>query len=774
MNEGFASYFVHRADAASFLLPIDIKRSITELFGNPDTVLPWPYKIFYADETQAPTFGFPVNESSTLKELDMKLDRWLADEVVWQVRKDNKDKVQQSFAAYMTHLTRLAENAMLSRLLADYHAVFWLAHSLDLSRQFATIPRRVGALDSQLGRTQGDVIKYRIFGKWATDTREQMTRMATRVAGILDGEEERSIQFFRILSENVLILTEEFVGQDLRELRSFVTGYLHRDFQAFRDAFERLRNAASELLRGDRAFRGAMTLFGFNVEAGITIGLLLDSRFQKFLFEHPTVENLLNREEREQFHSVSRRLREYAVLNQLRRGIVWMTLSEDGDVIPLDRRPGLIYSKNTRPIDFGRPGVVDPMIYRFGLMYDITSFSETLGDLARTGRKGEVNSYRQMLLFQRKLETIADRYRLQFEKFLGDGAFYTTRRPTRMVTAAIEIQGLYAEMKQKGFAFNRGVRLALNFGYYRLLPMKGASDSEERVMEFYGPGVVELSRLTTGKATREIEEIQGFLISHGYDTTAVQRFFAPLARGVDLIDHKMHQREFFAYVNSSGHLVNEGIVASLSLLQELSSELAADSNVLHRLRCSWGSYIGFSSTVDGIEFIGIRLIGTVSLKGLSKIEVGEIVPFARGETQSVPLDIHESLVTVLRQDYHSKGDPVVVERANADTEERIISSELVLCGTFDPDPSSEIVIGQWDPHSDEIRHSIRFVRSDLQDLIGWNPVLTPKDLEDQKKPLYELYARMSQRRASETFALADYRRSAEFVAFVLGDPVEQL
>ena len=60
---------------------------------------------------------------------------------------------------------------------------------------------------------------------------------------------------------------------------------------------------------------------------------------------------------------------------------------------------------------------------------------------------------------------------------------------------AIEIQRFYSEMRRKGFAFNKGLRVALNYGYYRLLPMKTSFDSNERITEFYGPGIVELSRL---------------------------------------------------------------------------------------------------------------------------------------------------------------------------------------------------------------------------------------------------------------------------------------
>src|SRR5437867_2808367 len=182
-----------------------------------------------------------------------------------------------------------------------------------------------------------------------------------------------------------------------------------------------------------------------------------------------------------------------------------------------------------------------------------------------------------------------------------------------------------SERRRKGFAFNKGLRIALNYGYYRLLPMKG-SGTTDRITEFYGPGIVELSRLTTGKANKEIDEFAAFLIAHGYDQMKVQNFFAPLARGVDLIDHTQHAREFYAYVNASGHLVNEGIVASMSLLAELSNELNLEAQPLMRLRTPWGQYVGFAPAIAGLEWLGVRLIGMVSLKGLDQVEIGEIVP----------------------------------------------------------------------------------------------------------------------------------------------------
>ena len=409
MPSPLVTYLTQRPETSTFLLPLDLGRTVDDLFPRAEVLLPQPYSIFPADETQSAGLGFPLAETAIMKDLETKLDRWLGEEVQWQVGRQAaaREKSQISFGLYLGQLLKIAENAVMSNLLNDYHAVFWLAHSFDLARHFSTIPRRVSALDTNIGRTQGDQLKYRIFSKWTSETREQITLLATKAASILDGEEQRAVQFLRMLQDDVLILTEEFVGPDLRELRSFIHGYLRRDFQSFRDGFERMRMTATDLLQRERTFRSALPLFGASPDQGITVALLLDARFQQFLFDHPSVQNNVTREDREQFQLIARRVREFAVLNQLRRAIVWMSATPDGQIVSTDRRTGATYSRSTRPIDFGRPGVVDPMVHRFGLIYDISNFSETLGNIRRGGGKEEIRSYRQMLLFQRKMETIA-------------------------------------------------------------------------------------------------------------------------------------------------------------------------------------------------------------------------------------------------------------------------------------------------------------------------------------------------------------------------------
>ena len=784
MASNLVRFLSARPDSSAFLLTSEIGRTVEELFAREGALLPQPYKIFPADETQPPILGFPVAESAVMRDLDAKLDRWLTDEVQWQISRTAapaKEKAQTSMSAYLGQLAKVAENAMLANLLADYHAVFWLAHSFDLCRQFSSIPRRVSAIDTNVGRTQGDALKYRIFSKWVVETREQLNGVAMRCAPVLDGEEQRALSFFRLLQDDVLILTDEFIGPDLRELRSFLTGYLRRDFQSFRDSFERLRTVVSDLQQNDPTFRSALPLFGASAEQGIATALLLDPRFQAFLFDMPAVQNAVTREDRESFQLISRRVREFAVLNTLRRGIIWITTLPDGHVLSADKRSSMAYaySRSTRPLDFGRQGVIDPMVHRFGLIYDISSFTETLGNIRRGGRREEVASYRQMLVFQRKLESIAERYLLQFEKFLGDGAFYTTRRALRLLRAAVEIQRFYADMRRKGFAFNKGLRIALNFGYYRLLPMKAGNDTNERITEFYGPGIVELSRLTTGKANKEIEELSSFLIAHGYDQSKVHNFFSPLARGVDVIDHAQHAREFYAYVNANGHLVNEGIVASMALLQELSAELAGESQQLHRLRAAFGSYVGFAPAIDGVEFVGIRLIGMVSLKGLDQIEIGEIVPFRPGEAEATPLEATESLVVVLRQEFHAREDMLAIADAPSDrisdsTTERIVPTEIVICVKVSADADDEVLIGEWDPVSDDVRNPLRIPHGDFQRLFSLRDGISAESLAERREAVRETYQKLSDRTPSPPLPFGEFRTSGDYEAFVLGTVVEKL
>src|SRR5581483_4460011 len=110
MPSALIEYLSARADAATFILPVDYQKTIEDLFPHgSDVLLPDPYKIFPADETQGPSLGFPLAETAVMKELDTKLDRWITDEVAWQVTRNTsaKEKAQASQTAYLVPLMKV-------------------------------------------------------------------------------------------------------------------------------------------------------------------------------------------------------------------------------------------------------------------------------------------------------------------------------------------------------------------------------------------------------------------------------------------------------------------------------------------------------------------------------------------------------------------------------------------------------------------------------------------------------------------------------------------
>jgi hypothetical protein len=468
--------------------------------------------------------------------------------------------------------------------------------------------------------------------------------------------------------------------------------------------------------------------------------------------------------------ALSRKLIEYFIVYHLRRAVTWMYTSPEGENLAEEHGKEVIYSRAIRPMDFGRRGVVEPIVYRFGLVYDITAFTQTLGEIARGGKQDEQNSYRQMLDFQRELAEITERHALQFEKFLGDGAFYTSRRATRTMHAAIEVQQFYSAMRTRGFAFNRGMRIALNYGYYRLLPMQVSTGGAE-IKEFYGPGIVELSRLTSGKATKEIADIQHLLLTHGYDQMEVLKFFAPLSREVDTNEETLQQREFFAYINASGHLVNEGIVVSIPFLKELSGELAEDGHRLYRLRAKWGNYIGVASATEARTYVGARVLGSVALKGIGSSEIAELVRLTHDEAEVSLVEHEVPLIDLLYQERNRSN----ARAANTDEDvEDGGQADLVVCEShLQQEGPPVILVGMWDPVAEEVRRPIQLAGDDAE-RYGLAVPLTAETVESQSRAYQKIYRTLSRIETLPSFPVQAIRENANFSGFIIGATVEPL
>jgi hypothetical protein len=760
VNENVTAFFAEKTELFPFTRPLELERFLIDNLEDP-SILPVPSKLYFPDEAKPRGYAFPILRSAAIDELEVRMQKWLDEEVL--SRSDSaipKTRVDEAFRSYRGHVARMAQNALQSSILADYHTIFWLVHSNHVSRLFTRFPRHALSIAPHTNREQNDTLKYVLHAKWADAIREMIPHIVS-VGALAPGLDDPRLRFLRLIADNVLIATEEFISADFGELRAYFAGSARRDFGAFKRWMDDSRKLLNEQYTTDRVFRRAVQLIGYSdIQSPL---VLLDRRVQQLLAERTTQPA----PDRAFVDTLMARLIEYFVVQQLRRGILLMETTAEGDnVATVNGVRTATYSKTMRPMDFGRRGIVEPIVYRFGMVYDITEFTQTLGEVARGGKVEEQQSYLQMLEFQRELAKIAHRHQLQFEKFLGDGAFYTSRRALRAINAAVEFQQFYSEMRTKGFAFNKGMRVALNYGYYRLLPMQVSNDGAE-IKEFYGPGIVELSRLTTGKATKIIEEVQHLLVATGYDQMDVYRFFQPLARDVDTTEDVMQQREFFAYVNAHGNLINEGIVASIPFFKELSAEIAADGGKLYRLRAPWASYIGFPTSIGG-AYVACRMLGAVSLKGIGSVEIGEIVRLTHAEAEVAIIEDARDLMAQMQQDRNR-----MTARIARDDEENASFGDLIVCQSTAQQAPPVILVGEWDPITDEVRRPIRLAGDDAE-RYGLAIPLTEESVGSQSIAYQKLYRKLSRMETLPSFSVSAIRDNTNFSGFIIGETVERI
>lgn len=302
-------------------------------------------------------------------------------------------------------------------------------------------------------------------------------------------------------------------------------------------------------------------------------------------------------------------------------------------------------------MDFMTTWVIDPLVRRCGLIYDITDFSAIVSYLGRSGSEDQDSSYRSIFRFQRWVNQNAGSHRLQLEKYLGDGALYSGRHPSRLLNLAVELQRYYQRALAEGFPFNRGMRIALNYGEYRLLPIEEGGSGTACRYEFFGHGIVELSRLVTGKTMREIDEIKNLLIGLGYSPVEVEGFFAPAMRqNVDLVDKEEETRKFYCYINRNGSLVNEGIVATQQFITQLDRE-GAVTGVFAGLD-GRRKYLVLSLGESASQFfVGVRRLGLASLKGLESVPIYEVVDGELWRDQALETVVTQRLLATLDRDF---------------------------------------------------------------------------------------------------------------------------
>ena len=600
--------------------------------------LPQPQRVFLAREEATPILGFPILQGESEHALRAALDRYIEaeEELQWgrvSRRATDAKAYQAAWEEYSGLLIRITENVTASSFGRRYPSIFWLYHSIAVSRLLKEIPRRLVRRDAELARVHGDEVKYRVLQRYLDkvfqltyDGVQQVARQAE------DREEELFPQLLQLMRDNVLILSEDHIGPDLSQLTSYFRGYLRREPEEIRGGLETVGAWLESRLAGDPAFAGAVRQVIGEPLPERPASLLRRAGMVRFLSSWPGFpDNALDADDVELWELLLVRLKEFELILGLRRLIIPVRPDPTHGLVCRGALWGagakdLTLSESTRPLDFLRPWVVDPKVSRFGLIYDITDFSAILSVLSRSGTAEQDRSYRRIFRFQRRINRLARGRRLRLEKYLGDGALYSGRHPGRLLAVALGVQRYYKRSLKAGFPFDRGMRIALNYGTYRLLPIEGGDAGAEAMRyEFFGQGIVELTRLSTGKAMRDIDETRTLLIGLGYPAHEVDRFFAPvMAQNVDLIEKGEENRQFYAYINRNGALINEGIVASERFVERL--EELESPRPLYRFREGRRRYLvcEVESTGEGVRF-AIRQLGRANFKGIGKLVIYEIV-----------------------------------------------------------------------------------------------------------------------------------------------------
>ncbi|HWM94197.1 MAG TPA: hypothetical protein VN493_25795 [Thermoanaerobaculia bacterium] len=620
----------------------EVRRLVPEL----ERALPMPRPIFLEDEGATPIRGFPILQSPGMEGLRKALGQFILSEENAQlaaVRRDTFDRKAYAMAwdRYCGLLAKAVENATISSYGRQYPAVFWLQHSLEIARLLKDTPRRIVRIDTEIGRRQGDAIKYRILDRYLDRVLSTTYEIVQKVAGATEEvEEELFPRLLTRMRDNVLVFTEDYIGRDMAELASYFAGSLRIDGRDFRQRLDELGRWHAGQIESDPDLRSVATnLLRFDTK-GDPRDLLVQPGYVAYLstLKSYNPARLLPPPLVQVWESLLVKLKEFELFHSFRKSLVPVE-AQNGMLVA--RGGGVRLSQATRPLDFLEPWVVDPRVERFGMIYDISDFSQTLSVLHRAGTEIQDDAFRKMFRFQRRINRLALTHRVKLEKYLGDGAFYSCRDAAKLLVCSVQIQRLYEDALREGFPFDRGMRIALNYGAYRLIPMGSGRPGETERYEFFGPGLVELSRLTTGKGTQEVDEVKTMLISQGFSSIQVHDFFAPLAeKNVDVVDKNEESRRFYAYLNRNGTLHNNGMVATAAYMQRLETELGSRT----LLRASDGERVYVLVDVeDGGAKIscGVRKLGFAQLKGLEKLAVYELVDgrsLDLGSYQEIPGD----------------------------------------------------------------------------------------------------------------------------------------
>jgi len=724
--------------------------------------VPQPFWLFAADEKTPIAMGFPVRTTPAWEALCQSLAALVLEDgqpvaagaVGLGSGPVDRGPLVQKLAAVL-------ENALVSSHGRRYTEILWLALCREASVAIGEAVHRAAPDLGGPTSSSACALRYSLARRVADVLGRAESEAVSRARG-WKGPDLRpeALAFGRILRADLMPLAERRLTADLVQLDAWVHGVHGLDADRFRRALHGFIERLERLRQRDGGFVQALRLIDPEAEKLSPEARAFSAPVLDLLAAWPGGDTPRPAPELERLlREAGRVLRRFEVVVALRDRIYPVTVEGTRSSTLLRRRP-VALSAFTRPLDFTAPGVVDSAVRRYGLLYDLVEFTALLEALRRQGRAAEERGLRFMAEFNRAIDGIRARRRLKFEKFLGDGAFYSARSALPVLLAACELRTVYEELKTRGFPFDRGLRIAVNVGTYHLLPLVTA-DAEPPHFEFFGHSLVELARLTTGKTTHEADDIADYLIASGYDVHRVLEFLEPV-RSARRRSERLTERSYAAFLEG-GELVNLSCVTTEAFLRDLDAELGEA-----RLRA--GSWAGSRWLLfpfepgepDGPQ-VALRYLGTARLKGLEPIQTIEAAALAAPPGDAADLTARTSLADTLHEIAGGGDEPEREEQLAAVP----IPPELCLASYLENPQVRRWFMGLYDAGRGALVNAFQ-VPLQTVELRAGDPF--EAWLYRRRGELAMLYQGLRRQDAGTTVPLADLKERDGYVACQLASP----
>jgi hypothetical protein len=750
-----------------FLTPGERAGRWRDLFGEAAARVPQPYWL-YSDAEQNPLMlGYPLRVSALWETFVRDLGRLIDAEIAYRSALAHRQEVSKALLVEQRRLmvakiTEILENTYQHDYGQRLPEVFFLVLTGECAARLAVATRALASSSPELRPQAVDEIRYATAQRLADVTHRARTQALDRL------RQTEALQptpasrlFLDLLRDDVLPFAEVRLGPDFRELTSYLQGHLKLDANRFRALFRTTSEQLEALRSQDPSFDNVLAAMDPEAPRLPADRLLFSKAVLDLLeiWKHPGTPRL-SADMRRLLAELALRCKRFEVIGALRDRVVPINERGARTVAEVNGRVVQL-SSSTRPFDFTLAGVLPSAVRRYGLLYDLVEFTQLLEELRRRGRASEELAIRQMVRFLARVDEIRARHRLKFEKFLGDGSFYSARSASAVFLAAAELRLLYENTRQQGFPFDRGLRIAANVGTYHLLPMVSASVDRPH-FEFFGHGLVELARLTTGKTTHEVEDIADFLIASGYDLHRVIEFLEPVRHAIRFADI-LKDRPYAAYIAENGELVNLGGVVTEGLLRDLEGEWGD-------LPMAEGEAFGtrwllLATQADGqsAPWVGVRWLGTARLKGLEPTPVAELVVFERQPPGAVPLPqgspLQRTLLRLSGADRDSLG---------ADTPEPAeVDPKLCVVSALEDETTRTWYIGRFEDEVEALLNAFRVKLApvglkDGEPFESW--------LFQRRADLAKLYQGLRRSSSGATVPLEDLRRREGYFTCLLATP----